>query len=105
MNANEHTMRASAVVGQYISKMDQDLITKTSLIHGYAYTVHPKPDDIGTKDWFDAVRLFHVEQGHICTEVLAYYNSDRDPLTCPYHLLGVPGENAEWGVEVKWHSR
>ena len=85
--------------------MQTNLQERTSSIHGSAYTTHAIPEGVATREWFDVVKLFHVEQGHIVVEVLSYYNKDRDALTCPYHLLDVPGPNAEWGVEVKWHSR
>ena len=87
---------------EYGKSMQTNLQENTSSIHGHAYTCHPIPDGVATWEWFNVVKVFHVELGHIVTDVLSYYNADRDPLTCPYHLLNIPGPNAEWGVEVKW---
>ena len=83
--------------GKYMS------LSRTSLINGSNYTVHPLPEGVDKLEYLEAIKLWHVEQGHIISDVLSYYNSDRDPLTCPYHLLNVPGPNAEWGWEIKWH--
>ena len=78
-------------------------LDRTTQVNGKAHTCHPIPDGVETYIWFNVVKLWHVEQGHVVHDTLAYYNSDRDALTCPYHLLNVPGPNAEWGVEVIWH--
>ena len=94
-----------AQLKEYGKYMQANLDGKTSLIDGSNYTTHAIPEGVATWEWFNIVKLFHTNEGHICSDVLSYYNKDRDALTCPYHLLDVPGPNAEWGVEVKWHSR
>ena len=75
---------------------------ETTHIHGYAYSIHPLPEGKDKIEFLKEVVLWHTNQGHIVIEKLAYYNKDRDALTCPYHLLDVPGPNAEWGWEIKW---
>ena len=84
--------------------MSSDNLTpkSTSEIHGFNYSIWPLPEGEDKLEYLNRITLWHVNQGHIVWEKLSYYNMDRDPLTCPYHLLNVPGENAEWGWEIKW---
>lgn len=75
---------------------------KSTEIHGYIYTTYPLPEGRDKLEYLKEIILWHVEQGHVISDKLSYYNADRDPLTCPYHLINTPGPNAEWGWEIKW---
>lgn len=91
------------ILQEYGKFMQLNLVGRTSLIHGSNHTCHKVPDELTLHEWAQALKLWHTNQGHIISECNSYYNSDRDPITCPYHLINVPGPNAEHGIEIKWH--
>ena len=79
--------------------------TKSIEYPGYNVTVCRMDKDMNLYMFAKQVReefeAFDVEILH----VLSYYNSDRDALTCPYHLLNTPGPDAHHGVEVIWKEK
>lgn len=65
---------------------------------GYNSTYHRKPEDVGTREWFQITRSFHTRKGHVVIEALAAVEFKRDPYD-PYPLKS---EVEGWGVEIVW---
>ena len=72
---------------------------------GWNYSMHPIEDGYETHEWFEIIRK---EYSHLeVKDVLAYSNSNYDPLTCPAAWLWDASlrPKPEWGVEVIWKEK
>jgi len=71
---------------------------------GWNYTCHPIQEGYEPHEWFKIVRSKYDK----CEvkDVLAYSNSNYDPLTCPASWLYNRDlrPEPEWGVEVIWRE-
>ena len=74
---------------------------------GWAHTAHPMPKGDKPHKFARDLREAYEQAGKEVRDVLAYYNSNFDALTCPYSWITNPELRPEptYGMEVVWkHS-